>query len=216
MGSASDGPLLACTEQQFRLLEIDGFTALELPDDERGQPIGQLANNNYWAGGAGRVFGRSGRLGMPNGVSTLVLDADRAKLTYQHEATFYVVPGPDGKHIWSGGHGALTIDVGIAPDVVYSSMNNGNASHLYLPAHHGPYYFHLNPEHGVTIHVLGDKQPLAVLKDIGNPTFGEMQTMKGFPMEQTVHLIAQAKLLVVVPVSRDSLTLVPIDLKKAG
>ena len=99
MGSASDGPLVACTEQQFRLLEIDGFTALDIPDDERGQPIGQLANNNYWAGGAGRVCGRSGRLGMPNGVSTLVLDTERTKLTYQHQATFYVVPGPDGKHI---------------------------------------------------------------------------------------------------------------------
>ena len=153
---------------------------------------------------------------MPNGVSTLVLESDRAKLTYQHQASFYVVPGPDGKHIWSGGHGGLTIDVAIAPDVVYSSFANGNATNLYLPAHHGPFYFHMNPGGGVSIYVLGDKQPLAVLRDAGNPTFNDMQNMNGFPMEQLVHLIPQANLLVVVSVSRDSLTLVPVDLKKGG
>jgi hypothetical protein len=47
----------------------------------------------------------------------------------------------------------------------------------------------MNADRGVSIYVLGDKQPLAVLRNVGNPTFGEMQTMKGFPMEQTVHLM---------------------------
>jgi hypothetical protein len=224
MGSASEGPLLICTEKDFRFLEIDGFTTIAIPDDEAGRPITGLANNLYWAGAPGRVFGRTGVLGQPNGVSTVVLEGGRAKVHYQHWGTWYVVPGPDGKHIYPGGYGVLTNDLKTVPDAVYSATANANAKYLYLPAHHGPFYLHLGvdldkggkpADRSVSIYILGAKQPIAVLTDLDNPTYDEMAAVREVGLENCVHLIPRANLLVVLPKSRDRLSLYPVDVQKA-
>jgi hypothetical protein len=224
MGSASEGPLLVCTEKDFRFLEIDGLTTIALPDDDEGRPITGLANNLYWAGAPGRVFGRTALLGQPNGVSTVVLEGGRARVHYQHWGTWYVVPGPNGKHIYPGGYGVLTNELKTVPDAVYSATANANAKYLYLPAHHGPFYMHLGvdldkggkaADRGVSIYILGAKQPIAVLTDLDNPTYDDMAAVREVGLENCVHLIPRANLLVVLPRSRDRLSLYPVDVQKA-
>ena len=65
------------------------------------------------------------------------------KLYGQHESTWFVMPGPDDHHVYPGGHGVVSEQVQKLDHVPFSmGRNTGFASHLYLPAHHGPYYLH--------------------------------------------------------------------------
>jgi hypothetical protein len=221
MGSASQGPLLVATENEFKLIDIETGEALPLPNDQQGQPLSRFSNCHFWADGTGRVFGRAGRLGMPNGVASLLLEPDRAVQHYQHQGTFYNVPSPDGRYLSAGGHGVLTIDLKTVPGAVYSNLESANARDLYLPAHHGPYYFHLHAgtdpgpgqggTRGIRIYKLGNPQPIKTVPDAETPTLAEIQAQQELRIEDTVHLIPEAKLLVVLPREGDRLLLHPVD-----
>jgi hypothetical protein len=222
MGSASDGPLLVATDREFKLIDIETGNDLPLPNDQNGQPLARLSNCSFWPDGTGRVFGRAGRLGMPNGIASLVLDNDRAVDRYEHRGTFYNVPSPDGRYLFAGGHGVLTIDLKVVPAAAYSNLQNDNARYLYLPAHHGPYYFHLHAgtdpgpgqggERGIRIYKYGQPKPVRIVPDADTPTFAEMRGVRDLRLEDTAHLIPEAKLLVVIPKEGDRLLLHPVEL----
>jgi hypothetical protein len=222
MGSASDGPLLVATDKEFKLIDIETGNDLTLPNDQNGQPLTRMSDCSFWPDGTGRVFGRASRAGMPNGVASLVLESDRAVQHYQHQGTFYNVPSPDGRYLFAGGHGVLTIDVKVVPDAAYSNLQSDNARYLYLPAHHGPYYFHLHAgtdpgpgqggERGIRIYRYGQPKPVQIVPDAGTPTFAEMRAVRDLRLEDTAHLIPEAKLLVVIPKEGDRLLLYPVEL----
>jgi hypothetical protein len=222
MGSASNGPLLVATDKEFKLIDIETGTDLPLPNDQNGQPLTHVGDSSFWPDGTGRVFGRAGLAGMPNGVASLVLDNDRAVQHYEHQGTFYSVPSPDGRYLFAGGHGVLTIDLKVVPDAAYSSVQNDNTRYLYLPAHHGPYYFHLHAgidpgpgqggERGIRIYRYGQPKPIQIVPDAGTPTFAEMRAVRDPRLEDTAHLIPEAKLLVVIPREGDRLVLHPVEL----
>jgi hypothetical protein len=222
MGSASNGPLLVATDKEFKLIDIDTGNDLPLPNDQNGQPLTRMSDCSFWPDGTGRVFGRAGRAGMPNGIASLVLDSDRVVQLYQHQGTFYNVPSPDGRYLFAGGHGVLTIDLKVVPDAAYSNLQNDNARYLYLPAHHGPYYFHLHAgtdpgpgqggERGIRIYKYGQPKPVQIVPDAGTPTFAETRGVRDLRLEDTAHLIPEAKLLVVIPKEGDRLLLHPVEL----
>jgi hypothetical protein len=238
MGSASAGPLLFTgATKEFglgaRLVDIETFELL-MPEDQAGNgPGGAFGDGAYWASADGRTFGHSGNLGMPNGVASTVFEEGKARGYYEHWGTWFVQPSPDGKYIYAGGCGIFTNRIKPTTDVVYSPLGGqGNCEHMYLPAHDGPYYIHLHlksgllapyglphnkddPAHGLTVYMLGQRQPLAQLRDTGLVTYGDMGALQGVGIEHSVHLIPRAHLLVVVPGSRDKLILHPIDLEKA-
>jgi hypothetical protein len=160
---------------------------------------------------------------MPNGVGTVVLEGGQVREHGQHLATFFVMPGPDDRHVYAGGHGVVSERVTPLPNVVFSmGPGSGYAHHLYLPAAHGPFYLHAmtlgdltgggdnTPVGAIRLFVLGDKKPIAVYEKTVVARYG-WEGLRGFGVEHSVHLIPKAKLLVVVPPSRDELHLYPAD-----
>jgi hypothetical protein len=229
MGHSSAGPLLiGVNGKGAGLYDIETFKELELPPD--GLPFAggakqRLPGGLYWAGGLGRVFGHTGNYGQPNGVKTVIVGGEKVEQHGQHEGTWFVVPGPDGKYVFAGGHGVLTERVTAVNDAAFSmGPGKGFASHLYLPAAHGPFYVLASTIDGfgrdgtppvgtIQLYLHGSKEPFAKFANTAVAKYG-WDGLKGFGIEHSVHLIPQANLLVVVPDARDELKLYPADVDK--
>jgi hypothetical protein len=229
LGHASAGPLLVCTAGQGgQLFDIDKFEALSLPADDRGGPAGlpRLDGGLYWAGATGRVFGHTGNHGMPNGVGTVVFEGGEVHRYRQHKGTWFVMPGPDDHHVYPAGHGVVTERVAQVANAAFSmGPGSENATHLYLPAHHGPYYLHAQtmqdftgrdraPIGTIRIYMLGNKEPIATYEKTAVCKYG-WEGLRGLGIEYSIHLVPKAKLLIIVPEARDELRLYPADLDEA-
>jgi hypothetical protein len=228
MGHSSAGPLLiGVKDKGAGLYDIDTFKELDLPTDGLQFAGGKqrLEGGYYWAGGLGRVFGHTGNYGQPNGVKTVVLGSEKVERHGQHEGTWFVVPGPDDRYVFAGGHGVLTERVTAVNDAAFSmGPGKGFASHLYMPAAHGPFYLLASTIEGfgrdgtppvgtIQLYMHGSKEPFAKFEKTAVAKYG-WDGLKGFGIEHSVHLIPKAKLLVVVPEARDVLHLYPADLDK--
>lgn len=229
MGHASAGPLLVSVNAKatgiprtnVRLLDIETFKEVEVPPRDRGR-VG-LEGGYYWAGATGRVLGHTGNYGQPNGVKTVLFENGKVQHHGEHAGTWFVVPGPDDRHVYAGGHGVLSERVTKLNDVAFSMPgSSGFASHLYLPAHHGPFYLHAmtiqdfggrdkTPMGTIRLFMLGDKEPITTYASTPVCKYG-WEELRGFGIEHSLHLIPQAKLLVVVPGPRNELRLYPCDL----
>ena len=225
MGHASAGPLLlGVAGQGPQLLDPETFKPITIPTTPGGgRP---LDDGNYWAGASGRIFGHTGNWGQPNGVRTVILEESGVRKYGEHKGTWFVMPGPDDRHVYAGGHGVVTDQVRPVSNVPYSmGPNSGFASHLYLPAHHGPYYLHAmtiedfggtdkTPIGTIRLYVLGSKEPILTLPKTAVCKYG-WEGLRGFGIEHSLHLIPKAKLLVIVPESRAELRLYPVDMQAA-
>lgn len=229
MGHASAGPLLVgVSGKGAGLYDLGTFKELDLPAD--GLPLvggtkQQLPGGLYWAGATGRVFGHTGNYGMPNGVKTVILGADRIEQHGQHIGTWFVMPGPDDRHVFAAGYGVVSERTTKVEGAAFSmGAGGGTASHLYLPAAHGPFYLHANtigpgfggdttPQGTIRLFLHGTKEPFASFPNTVVSKYG-WDGLKGFGVEHSLHLIPKAHLLVVVPDGRDELRLYPADLDK--
>jgi predicted Zn finger-like uncharacterized protein len=223
MGHASAGPLLVgIAGQDARLYDLDKFAPIPLPTEDPvpGRvPSQRLDGGFYWAGATGRVLGHTGNYGQPNGVRTVVFEGGRIQPYGVHQSTWFVMPGPDDHHVYAGGHGVISDQVKPVSNVPFSmGPNSGYASHLYLPAHHGPYYLHAetigDPNCPVRIYMLGDKEPILTYPKTAVCHYG-WDGLRGVGIEYSMHLVPKAKLLVVVPEGREELRLYPADLDAA-
>jgi predicted Zn finger-like uncharacterized protein len=232
MGHASAGPLLiGVANNGAHLYDIEKFKEIPLPQEVGFDNVPverRLEGGFYWAGATGRVFGHTGNFGHPNGIKTVIFDKGEMVVPRgEHQGTWFVMPGPDDRHVYPGGHGVVSERVDKLDDVPFSmGDNSGFASHLYLPAHHGPFYLHAQtidnfgqqantPAIGtIRLFVLGDKQPIATYDKTAVCKYA-WEGLKDFGIEHSMHLIPRAKLLVVVPESRRELRLYPADLDAA-
>jgi hypothetical protein len=230
MGHASAGPLLiGVANAGAQLYDPETFRVILLPADERSRgamALGRLEGGNYWAGATGRVFGHTGNYGMPNGVKTVVLEGTGVQTYGVHQGTWFVMPGPDDHHVYAGGHGVVTEQVTPAANVPFSmGPNSGHATNLYLPAAHGPYYLHAQTMEdfaagnkstlgNIRVYMLGDKEPIATFAKTAVCKYG-WEGLRGLGIEYSVHLIPRAKLMAIVPGTRDELRLYPADLDAA-
>jgi Protein of unknown function (DUF1566) len=231
MGHASAGPLLiGVARHDARLYDIDRFGEIPLPSERSDRRFGlttrTLRNGYYWAGATGRVFGHTGNYGMPNGVKTIVLTNGKVEEYYAHIATWFVVPGPDDQHVYAGGHGVISERVTPVSDAVYTMGLDGSgfASHLYLPAHHGPYYLHAQtfnaprpigpkiPAGTVRIFTFGNKQPITTLHRTAVCKYDDWKALRNLGIEHSIHLIPRANLLAIVPATCNELRLYPVNL----
>lgn len=119
----------------------------------------------------------------------------------------------------------MTADGQKTADVVHSDPGrNGFAGYFFLPAQDGPFYFHIHfggglkgyearfqkdPNRGVTVYMYGLDAPVARVVDLKDvPEWNGIGHDK-LPLDEQVHLIPRARLLVTVGPSRDKLTLTP-------
>jgi hypothetical protein len=226
MGYASDGPLLAgVANSGARLYDIRTFREIPLPSNAQNavfpdQTTRRLEGGLYWAGATGRVFGHTGNYGMPNGIKSVVIEGSKVQEFGEHQGTWYVMPGPDDKHLYPGGYGVMSVQVRPVQNVAFSmGERSGYASHLYLPALQGPYYMHLqtieDPIGRITVYMLGDRQPLMSFQRTALCAYNDWSKLGKLGIENSVYLNPKAKVLVVVPAGHDELRLYPADLDAA-
>jgi WD40 repeat protein len=136
---------------------------------------------------------------------------------YDAGANGYLLPGPDGRTLYSAGR------LFTAEGKPLGEQAGGHGQMVwYLPAEQGPFYFSLNqvkkegrPGHDtlrLSVHLPGDRRPLASL-----PFLDALDTLTDWnrgvpPFERHVFLIPDAKLLVVLPNGDDRLVLHRFDL----
>src|SRR5262249_33249214 len=149
----------------------------------------------------GRVLGMWHNLS-PSGLQTVVLSGNTAQTYHQHTSVGAVVPGPDGKFIFTRS-GMYT------PELKPVGSAKGDGPTL-VPAVHGAYYLAVTggDKASVAVHMTGDARPLVTLPNL------EGVAGTGYPDKQ-LFLIPQARLLVAVPPGGDTVHVHPFDLDAA-
>ncbi len=136
------------------------------------------------------------------------------------------VPGPDGRAIYTS-QGSYTADLKPLPAA---------AGVFCLPAHHGPYYLGLGQPnrpralpHGgglpqvpveLSLYAAGDARPLARLPLLDGLQGINLREPGPLPLDKRIHLLPDAKCIVLIPAPNDRLVLYRFDpeeaLEKAG
>jgi hypothetical protein len=220
LGSASDGPLLVESADYPRIGELFFFDirTMKKLDTTIGKRVHTNIGPQYRlrASADGSVFTGGNQSYVLNGS---VLDC------YQPESQGDVLPAPDGRTLYSPGR-RFTADGRLLGEPV---GGHGQMT-WYLPALHGPYYLSLNETReggrgpqflSLRLHLAGESRPLVA--------FPKLPALEGLvdwasgrpqPFEQHVFLIPDAKLLAVIPSTKDRLVLHHYDidqmLEKAG
>jgi len=133
------------------------------------------------------------------------------------------VPGTGGKVLFTclGMYGSVAL-----PES--KTVPGSDPGGRYLPAYQSGYYMHLGsgprpdmpqkgqaPAKGLTIHKIGQDQPILRLAEVELPAGDEPFVKHDFTFDKRFVLIPQAKLLVVIPSSNDQLVLHRVDLEQA-
>jgi hypothetical protein len=81
------------------------------------------------------------------------------------------------------------------------------------PAHHGPYYLSLPVDKNdrLDIYLTGISRPLVSLDNLG----GMPRALGALPIDKRIHLLPDARLLVIIPAGNDQLVLRRLDLEEA-
>lgn len=233
LGHASAGPLLvAVAGKNARLLDLDTLAAVSPPahkNSPRSDGRLWLPSGVYWAGATGRVFGHSvNNDGILSGVKSFVYEDGTYTLYGEHQSSWFVVPGPDDRHVFAGGNGVVSERIKKLDGVPHSmGTSSAQASHIYLPAAHGPYHFHAQmidgnlgsastvPKGHLRVFLHGSADPLLTRPDARLPDYGDWNAYKGVGLNNALHLIPAARLFVVVAPTLDRLHLSRVDLDAA-
>ncbi len=231
MGSASHGPLLIHWAVGRQPLDRATFSFLS-PEtmkvvlrEIKMPPAGMLGNYyrdlvHVRASGNGQVFGMWCTSHSPSGVATIAVLKDGARSHYAHRSDGHILPSPEGK--------VLFTRFGKRPPFVdlTQASNSGNAM---LPASSGNYYLELpeankggnrppqrvnpaQPPADVTvsaaIHSAEKDKPIATFSDLQlPPLMGEESIKHDFTFDKRIHLIPEARLLILIPAANDRLIL---------
>src|SRR5262249_34835374 len=112
MGAASRGPLCLIGDERMRFLDLETLRPVKAPF--RGNAGfgfgGAAAPDKPPAAANGRLFGHWRSRVTPTGIASVKLTPGGIEAHYEHQSTHHAVPGPDGKHIFTG-FGILTDDL---------------------------------------------------------------------------------------------------------
>lgn len=215
MGSATNGPLLACNPfGEVVLMDIGADVAVTV-EGSKGN-IGGDMTTPVRASANGKLFVRGG---FGNGSKSVLATewARKWKATNSEVCNSY--PSPDGRYAF--GYGMIVRDSG---QIVGSRAGGPGNGVWYVPAVSGAHFLrlsetkdagkqavsisvhgnHLNPqtEKAVTLGVLPETDGLV------NWFFGN-----SVPLDQHLFLIPEAKMLVVLSAKKDTLTMRKVDIK---
>jgi hypothetical protein len=171
----------------------------------------------------GRVIGMWNVGLSPSGLQTVILDGVNLRVYHDHTSVGHIVPGPDGKLIFTG--------CGVLNPQVKFLIGQNRPSRFTLPAHQGGYYLAtkvVEPQRmpaadfrePLSLYLLGDPRPVCPLPEIEVTRDAFWGRGGGVPLDQRIHLLPDARLLVILPPAADRLVLHRFDpeaaLAKAG
>jgi S1-C subfamily serine protease len=206
MGSASNGPLVISGVDYPRLGETVFFDVTQM------RRIDVPLNPHDIFGTSPRVFlrtsadGRTFACQADDGWPTQTASWRQGDVTlYKGNRGSWPVPGPDGQVVY-------TDDGRYTPQL----RPLGREGRYCWPAHQGPYYLSLpgDKQERLDVYLTGVGKPLVSLDDIdvgGVPPRGP----DPLPLDKRIHVIPDAKLLVIIPASNDRLVLRRLDLEQA-
>jgi hypothetical protein len=221
LGSASDGPLLVASCQgaiRSELFFMDVATLTKLPIQRTGAGHIHIFDvNGVRASADGRVFGIWRSQTIPQGIQTLVLEGNEARGHYLHNTAGHLLPGPDGKVIYTAG-GRYTNQVKPLGDRRRGPL-------LCLPAEQAGYFLSVqgkNPfdrntkdKRGtLAIHRDGDERPLVTLPEVELPTDLGQGGPEPLSADKRVHFIPSAQVILTIPATNDRLVLHRFDVDK--
>jgi hypothetical protein len=229
LGSASNGPLLLESRNlgqpgerrffdivQMKQVDIAQMVQVGLPNGRVLPPI--MARVRLHAAADGSVF--------TAGHQSFILLKGSGFNTYEVQADTDLLPGPDGRTLYSCGQMFTAQGKALGPNV----SSHGHAV-WYVPALHGPYYISLNEARAgepatrttarrpqvnarglqflsLSLHLVGDRRPLVTLPKL-DALNGLVNWLSGAaqPLDQHVFLIPDAELLVILPLAKTQLIL---------
>ena len=211
MGSASDGPLLVESADYPRIGDMSFFDirTMKKLDLQPGRRVHYNIAPNV------RLHTSADGSVITAGNQSYVLSG-RTFDAYEVPANGYLLPGPDGRTLFSGGR------LFTAEGKPLGEQKGGHGHGLwYLPALQGPYYLSLNEQRDGTagkqflslaVHLSGDSRPLFTLPKY-SALDGSVDWISGQvgPFERHIFLIPDAHLLVLMPKSNDKLVLHRFD-----
>jgi predicted Zn-dependent protease with MMP-like domain len=233
MGSSSDGPLVLGGPELrgaggLPLRFLDVTTLKQIVPQAGGQGGGMVGTHPQYphvmrVSADGHVIGMWNNGLSPSGLETVVLTGNSASAAYEHESVGSVIPGPDGRTVFTGA-GLCTPEL--------KKMAGEAHGGLLLPAVHGNYYVSVtgldawppdrnNTKPSVAVYMTGDARPLVTLSDIdglaaparGGDPFDRARS--SLPVDKRLFLVPMAKLLVTIPATADKLHLQRFDLDEA-
>ena len=239
MGCASNGPLLMHVASgdrfgmqrtpPFVLLSVQTLKPLEAEINVQTMSIIMGPEGlRLRASPDGSVFGVWQSRSSPQGLGVMVHTGSELKARYEHTSPVFIVPGADGKVLYTG-IGRFTSELKSMEDTPVS-----NQRVWMLPAIGGDYYMTVKSPHqdrqpafspGVhqqveekatlSFQLIGESRALATLTDIPvvqQPQWGQSE---GLSPDQRLLFLPAAKMLVSIPLSDDRLILRPFDIDEA-
>ncbi|MGE3804820.1 MAG: hypothetical protein AB7K24_09130 [Gemmataceae bacterium] len=214
LGSMSRGPLLVLAGSKghafdpatLSFLDLEKLEPLALTIESRdgGAHFSARDAMELRAAANGQVFGLWCTSHSPSGLHILAIDGDRVIHRYMHESVGHVLPGPDGKVIYTANARFTTELQPIA------GFNRFDTAYM-VPSHHGDYYLKWipKPPHVLTLHRAGGDKASVKLDNVELPTklTDPLERRKMLPFHKRVHLIPLAKLLIVVAENEKTLVL---------
>jgi hypothetical protein len=214
MGSASDGPLVVGGPEMrnglglpLRFIDVRSLQETDLNVVDERQAIGMVGTHPQHPhvmriSPDGRVIGMWNIGLRPSGLQSVVREGDTLRVYYEHESVGHVVPGPDGRTLYTGA-GLYTAEG--------KKIGKEGASAAF-PALHGDLYLSWV---GWVVHRTGDTRPLLALQGLEGMPVPDPFRRDTLPMDKRVFFIPQGKLIVTIPETGDKLHLQRFDLDEA-
>jgi hypothetical protein len=213
MGSGAHNPLLLITGgdrgNSSALLDVKNFRPLNYQLKE-SRPI-DLDPDHLRVSTDGKVFA-SWRAGTsPQGITSMVITGQEIRGYYEHESVGHILPGPDGRVLFTG-RGLHTKEGKGIGDV-------GNRGFFTLPAAHGLYSLTLKigdqagpgKKYQLTLHIGTDPKPLVTLSNVEVPDGFSQWGREKMGGDKRLFLIPAAKLLITIPNDGERLVLYRCD-----
>ena len=220
MGHASIGPVLVHSintsggSAKTEFFDLESMKPIDLRDEKGRRDVNVETDGHVRASADGQTFGFWRLHTSPQGVSTLVIQGNSIRRYYDHYSAGHLLPGPDGKVIYSG-RGRFTYECKAIDD----PHNGYNYSNYMLPAVQGNYYLGIGQQAGdklpINVFLTTDKRPLARLTIADGLPPATSWGREAVDLDKRLLFVPEARVIVVLPKTNDEVVLHRFDVDDA-